>query len=287
MRPSSANTHLSHLELSQAVADLTRYIYQSHARFSISGGAASVLLRMQNRLPLRTTDDIDLVIQPTGTINAETMSAWLLQTFPTAFVAKMVYGVAVPALVFRRSNGSVKHIDIEIFDVRAWPNRPQYDLDNPDNDITPIIVSGVSVPVFSARWLLREKIITGFERRGSRKEFSDLDDACVLLEAVVPNGLDLTNYEEAVRHFWTARPDFRQSLELKVICPSVLGQPWTWKEDAGVYWRLANDELQYLDVNFQRHTFTWSSQDQAWYLTDSHRRRWFYSAEHGNVFLWT
>lgn len=112
----------------------------------------------------------------------------------------MLYGVPIPMLAFHRADGSIRHVEIEIFDVEAWPQRPQYNLDDPDNDVTVVTVSGVQVPVFSARWLLREKITTAFERHGSRKEHTDLDDACALLDAIEPNGLDPTGREEAVRH---------------------------------------------------------------------------------------
>ncbi|EFY84743.1 27 kDa antigen [Metarhizium acridum CQMa 102] len=174
----------------------------------------------------------------------QSISTWLLQNYPTAFVAKKHYGVFVSALAFHRSDGSVKHIKIEIFDVNAWPQRPQYNLDSPDNDVTMISISGVQVPVFNARWLLREKIVTAFKRQGTRKEKSDLDDACALLDTVEPSSVDLTNKEAAVRHLIARRPCVRQSLELKIVCPAVLGLPWTWNEPAAVYWRREKDQLR-------------------------------------------
>ncbi|KND92247.1 hypothetical protein TOPH_03224 [Tolypocladium ophioglossoides CBS 100239] len=149
-----------------------------------------------------------------------------------------------------------------------------------------ISVSGVEVPVFSARWLLREKIITAFERQGSRKELTDVNDALVLLAAVELNSLDLTSHEEAVRHILARRPEARQSLELKILCPNVLGRPWTWNEAAGVFWRLENDQLQYLDADLQRHKFKWDSGTQVWYLTAG-GQAWFYSAEDRDIVLRT
>ncbi|OAQ60169.1 antigen [Pochonia chlamydosporia 170] len=282
----NASLPLSPEELAQAVADLAEYMSPSRAKFSICGGAASMLVRMQNGLPLRSTEDIDLVVQPTAGVTAQSISTWLLQNYPTAFVAKKHYGVSVPALAFHRSDGSVKHIEIEIFDVNAWPQRPQYNLDSPDNDVTMVSISGVQVPVFSARWLLREKIMTAFDRQGTRKERSDLDDACALLDTVEPSSVDLTNKEAAVRHLIARRPDVRQSLELKIVCPAVLGMPWTWNEPAAVYWRWEKDQLRYLDADLRRHKFKWDEMTQVWYLTAG-GQDWFYSAENADIALWT
>ena len=53
---------LSPQELAQAVANLARFLFESNAQFSISGGAASLLIRRQYGLPVRSTEDIDLVI---------------------------------------------------------------------------------------------------------------------------------------------------------------------------------------------------------------------------------
>jgi hypothetical protein len=48
----------------QAVSSLAQYLSQSEAQFSISGGAATSILRMQYGFAQRVTDDIDLVVQP-------------------------------------------------------------------------------------------------------------------------------------------------------------------------------------------------------------------------------
>lgn len=284
MPRSSASRPLTPQELAQAVANLAQYLSMANARYSISGGAASMLIRMQYGLPLRSTEDIDLVVQPTASVTTESISAWLLQNYPTAFVTKTVHGVSVPALAFQRSDGTVKHIEVEIFDVNAWPQRPQYNLDNPDNDITQVSISGVEIPVFSARWLLREKIITAFERQGSRKERTDLDDACALLEVVEMNSLDLTSHEGAVQHILAQRPNARQSLELKIMCPSVLGESWIWNESAGVFWRVEGDQLRYLDAELRRHKFKWDPRTQVWYLTVGGRS--WYLSEDDNLVFW-
>lgn len=82
-------------------------------------------------------------------------------------------------------------------------------------------VSGVEVPVFSPRWLLREKILTAFQRQGQAKSESDLDDIASLL-VVVESRLDLTGYKEAVNHVLERSPELIDLMRLKIICPDVL-----------------------------------------------------------------
>lgn len=136
---------LSPDELAQAVAILAYYMQKAGTDYSISGGAAGSLLRQHYDLPTRTTDDIDLVIKPSGNTNAETLSAWLYTTYPDVFGKKVVYGVTLPTLKLTKDSGSPITVDIEIFDVRAWPRRPQYDLSDPDNERMTLSVAGTSV----------------------------------------------------------------------------------------------------------------------------------------------
>ncbi|KAI6777699.1 antigen [Emericellopsis cladophorae] len=250
-----------------------------------SSSGSSAMIRMQYGLPHRNTDDIDLVVQPTDSITAESISTWLLQSYPTAFVTKSVHGVLVPALRFQRSDGSVKNFEIEIFDVGAWPQRSQYDLSNPANEVVRILISGFEVPVFSARWLLREKIVTALERQGSRKERTDLEDACALVQVVDITSLDLTGHAEAVQHILTKKPDYRQQLELKIICPDVLGRSWTWNESAGVYWRLEGDQLRYMDDEVKRHKFKWEATAGVRYFKVS-SGTWYYNGDDGDIAFW-
>ncbi|RYP79532.1 hypothetical protein DL769_002919 [Monosporascus sp. CRB-8-3] len=256
-------------ELSRAAATLAYYLNQAGVTFSISGGAAGSLLRQWYNMERRATDDIDLVVQPDNNFNAETISKWLYETYPDAFSKKTVYGVSLPTLVFVKDDGSKVHIDIEIFDVGAWPQRPQYDLSNATNERITVTVDGVSVPIFGATWQLREKIVTAYERQGSNKERTDLDDAEVLLDLVQDNVLDLTQHEEAVRHFVTKRPGSRRLLQLKVYCPAVLGDPWTWYEEARVYFRFEGNIPKYLDETLRCHDLKWDKDNGVYYLTSA------------------
>lgn len=253
-------------ELAQAVAILAQCLLQARIRFSISGGAATMLTRMEYGLGVRSTEDIDLVVQPRGDMNAETIAPYLFQHHPTVFAPRILFGTSIPTLAFIRADETIIYIDIEIFDILGWPQRPQYNLDDPDNDTTIISVAGVDIPVFSLRWLLREKIVTAFDRKGSRKEQTDINDANALLEIIAPNTLDLTNHENATRYIYVNYPNLRRMLELKVICRNVLGEPWKWNEAASVFWRMNGGELQYIDADFGRHEFNWDRAAKFWYL---------------------
>lgn len=209
-------------ELAQAAAILTRHLEHCGTHFSISGGAAASLLRFRYQLASRATDDIDLVVQPKGDIDAESVSKWLYNTYPEVFGTREVYGVPIPVIKFTRDDGSKIDIEIEIFDVRAWPNRPQYDLTSPNNERITVPVDGVTVPIFGPRWILREKIVTAYERQGSRKEVTDLIDITQLLSLPGFDSVDLSDHPEAVSHVLSRRPGLLPLMKQKVRCPSVL-----------------------------------------------------------------
>lgn len=156
---------------------------------------------------------------------------------------------------------------------------------NPDNEVVTIPVGDVTVPVFSARWLLREKIVTAFERQGSRKSRTDIDDAKTLLDAVPPNGLDMSGHKDAVQHMCEMIPESKTELQLRVVCPDVFGQPWTWNDDAQVYWRF-EAQLYYMSVRLREHKFKWDEAGGVWYFEDSQKRAWYYSEEDQNIVLW-
>jgi len=210
-------------ELAQAAVILSRHLEHCGTHFSISGGAAASLLRFKYQTTARYTDDIDLVVQPKGNIDAESVSKWLYDTYPEVFGTKEIYGVLTPVVKFTRADGSMIEIDIEIFDVRAWPTRPQYDLSSPDNECITVPVDGVMIPIFGPRWILREKIVTAYERQNTQKEDTDLQDISRLLLLRGPEAVDLSHYPEAVEHVLSKLPGLESFLKQKVRCPSVLG----------------------------------------------------------------
>jgi hypothetical protein len=101
-------------------------------QFGIFGGAAVALILDHNNDPFRITQDIDLIVRldESRQIDAEYVSRRLLQEFPSKFGAVDCHGVAVPAARITRVDGTQVLVQVEMFDVDAWPDRPQYDLNN-------------------------------------------------------------------------------------------------------------------------------------------------------------
>jgi hypothetical protein len=132
-----------------------------------------------------------------------------------------------------------------------------------------VSVDGMSVPIFSARWQLREKIVTAYERQASGKAKSDLADAVTLLGLVDDGSLDLTQQWQAVQHFLSARPGERELLQIKVKCLRVLGDPWVWNEEAQVYFRFENNAPWYLDESLERHKFLWNEDAKVYYINNA------------------
>lgn len=253
---------LSTRDLFRAVRILATHLQNEHVEFSISGGAAIALLNSHHGLDTRTTEDIDVVVRPNEDADAESISKWLYETFPTVFGNKTVYGHSVPTV---RLSARVQ-VDIEMFDVQAWPNRTQYDLSNADNERVIITVDGVDIPIFGPRWQLREKIVTAYERQGSNKERTDLDDAAGLLDLVEDRSVDLSHYPAAANHILNRRPGLKGRLQLKIYCPEVLGDnAWVWNDAAGVYYRVEGGIPCYLDVNFNHHKFKKDQQNGIYY----------------------
>ncbi|KAJ8132608.1 hypothetical protein O1611_g1014 [Lasiodiplodia mahajangana] len=255
-------------ELSRAVAILARHLNEGGVTFTISGGAANSLLLASLGHVRRVTEDIDLVVQPdpANKIDVEAVSEWLLKKDPAVFGEKKLYGVSMPTLIFVKDDKSTVHIDIEMFDVIAWPERPQYDLSNSANEQVTLMVEGVPVRVFAASWQLREKIVTAHERHGSQKMKADLADVQSLLPTVEYNSLDMSQHEDAVLHTLTQRPELRELLQVKIFCPAVLGDPWTWHDEAYVFVRFEEGIPWYLDGGLKRHRFKWDAKNGLYYL---------------------
>jgi hypothetical protein len=270
--PSSSKVSLNPNELATAVSILAKHLQVCNVQYSIAGGAASTLLRLHYNVAPRVTEDIDLVVQPRDGLDAQGVSQTLVAYYPDTFTTKKVFGVDLPVLKFQRHDGSVVSVDIEMFDILAWPQRPQYNLNDPDNDQATITVQGVEVNVFSPRWLLREKIVTAYERAGARKEASDLTDAEALLLLVPDNCLDLSTRDDAVQHVLSQMPENETLLQLKIYCPNVLGA--TWNGESGIYWRIENDGPWYLN-GLTRHRFLWDEETSQWYLNDANGGVWW------------
>ncbi|KAJ5555219.1 hypothetical protein N7535_007659 [Penicillium sp. DV-2018c] len=88
-----------------------------------------------------------------------------------------------------------------------------------------LTINGYPVKTFSAEWLMREKILSQFQRKGP-KEQSDIRDVDSLLIFTVPGTpeLDFSNSEElrsALSGLLEKRPEMRQALKSKIKCPAI------------------------------------------------------------------
>lgn len=222
---SSTIERLTKEELQQAAAILGCTLKKYGVKFGIIGGAATGLISAFHRQQYRGTKDIDIVIQPTAHIDAESLSEALYTNHPEQFVKEDAgYGQFVPAIrLADEATKREKYVEVEIFDVEAWPTRPQYDLSKPDNDRVMFKINQSDVYVLSPRWLLREKLLSQKQRQGSAKEGSDIDDIEMLLEMVGAKALTLTEQEhiEALRSLLEKRPDLRVALEAAIECSQV------------------------------------------------------------------
>jgi hypothetical protein len=232
-------------ELQSAVRILTYCLQQNNITFGIIGGAGCSLLFYQQDGRYRGTLDIDVVIQadPARQINADRISEILYTKHSQYFVKKDAgYGVFVPAARITGANGQEKQVEIEIFDFESWPNRPQYDLSNPDNNRVTLDVEQSMVAVLSPRWLLREKILSQHQRRGNAKAETDKNDVMILLGLVAAKCLAFESQEQidALSALLAERPDLKDRLEAAIECPQVfktVSSAWTWSDDYKRYYR--------------------------------------------------
>lgn len=143
------------------------------------------------------------------------------------------------------------------------------------------------IPIFGPRWQLREKIVTAYERQGSAKERTDLDDAAALPALVEEDrSVDLTHCPAAANHILNRRPELKGRLELKIYCPEVLGDnAWVWNDAAGVYFRVEKGVPCYLDENFNHHKFKRDQKSGIYYWCNTAGTP-FRVDEYGQLIKW-
>lgn len=217
---------LSKEELVLAAVTVANALRRLNTTFGICGGAGVSLLANHYHIPQRQTADIDLVIQPNRQqgVSAETISQKLIEDFPDQFAAVNHYGVGIPAVRVPRGHQEVL-VEVEIFDRDAWPNRPQYNLEDPKNSRVKLNFGGEMIEIFSPSWLLREKILTQAQREGSKKERTDIIDIEILVN-LVQNGelvLEQDEFVEALEKLVEKRPDLRSELKQAITCLKVFG----------------------------------------------------------------
>jgi hypothetical protein len=191
------------------------------------GGAATSLMVQD---PNRMTADVNLVIDvDQRQITADRLTNVLLTDYPSEFQGINQYGHTIPAYIYRRYNlrrpGTMfQLVELEVFDAQSWPQRPQYNLQTATR--TTMTINGQVVNFFSPEWILREKILSQYQRQGTQKEPTDHWDIVNLIPRAALGSPDLDfsqsqQLETALENFVQKRPDLTQALKAKIRAPNV------------------------------------------------------------------
>ncbi|KAI9838251.1 MAG: hypothetical protein M1819_005518 [Sarea resinae] len=193
--------------------------------YAIMGGAAVCLLVQD---PSRQTEDVDLVIHvDQRTITADRLTQRLLTSHSSLFGSIDQYGHTIPGYKMPLPGGGHRLVQLEIFDLESWPHRPQYNLATASRRT--VMVQGHAVKVFSPAWLLREKVLSQYQRPGGLKGRIDIRDIIALERITPPAGqpeVDFGNdhtLATALVELLRKRPDLRERLKRKIKCAAVFG----------------------------------------------------------------
>ncbi|KKZ65625.1 hypothetical protein EMCG_08532 [[Emmonsia] crescens] len=186
------------------------------------GGAATCLLSGDQT---RRTEDIDFVIHVDHRmITADRLTTQLLTFFPSDFEGVSKFGHTIPAYKLRRPGGPVQLVELEVFDYRSWPQRPQYNIQVATRKT--LSINGRVVKLFGPEWILREKILSQYQRQGGTKEETDIRDIMNMIPLAVPGRpeLDFNQSQElqtALANLVQKRPALAQALKAKVKCSTI------------------------------------------------------------------
>ncbi|CAG7995552.1 unnamed protein product [Penicillium salamii] len=210
---------LSEEEMRTVVSALAQKLDSLNIDYAVMGGAASYLLSPAAN---RTTNDIDLVIHvDQRMITADSLTTVLLESYPAEFEGASQFGHTIPAYKLAQPTGGVRLVELEVFDHRSWPQRPQYNI--PAATRTRMNINGQVVKLFSAGWILREKILSQYQRQGTRKEGADIGDLIRMIPLAqkgIPE-LDFNGNAEmqtALANLLQKRPELAQPLKAKIKC---------------------------------------------------------------------
>lgn len=86
-------------------------------------------------------------------------------------------------------------VELEVFDYQSWPQRPQYNLQAASRKT--LTVNRYPVKTFSPEWILREKILSQYQRQGPKAQ-ADIHDVERLIIFAAPGmpELDFSHIEE-------------------------------------------------------------------------------------------
>jgi hypothetical protein len=213
---------LSPEDLRTVVSALAQKLDSLNIDYAIMGGAATCLLSAD---PGRRTEDVDLVIHVDHRmITADRLTTQLLTSFPSDFQGISQFGHTIPAYKLRKHGGGSQLVDLEVFDYQSWPQRPQYNIRAATRKT--LNINGHEVKFFSPEWIMREKILSQYQRQGSPKEAIDIRDISNMLSLVVSGKPELNfnqsqELQTALANLVQKRPNLAQALKAKIKCSTV------------------------------------------------------------------
>lgn len=213
-------------QLPSIVSALAQKLDALDIDYAIMGGAAVCLLTQD---PTRRTEDVDLVIHVDHRmITADRLTTTLLTSFPSDFGPVSHFGHTIPAYKLQLPGGLVQLVELEVFDYQSWPQRPQYNIETASRRT--LNINGHPVKTFSPEWILREKILSQYQRQGAMKEGTDIRDLSSMIPLAMPGKpeLDFNDNEElanALSNLLQKRPALAQPLKQKIKCAAIF-QNW-------------------------------------------------------------
>ncbi|CDM32947.1 hypothetical protein DTO013E5_10001 [Penicillium roqueforti] len=214
---------LLQIQLEYVASTVAQRLDSLEIDYAIMGGASVCLMAPD---PQRATEDIDMVIQVDHrSITADLLTGILLKSFPSDFGPVNQFGHTIPGFKLQLPGDAVRLIELEIFDYASWPNRPQYDLQSATRVTQEI--NGYPVKIFSAEWIIREKILSQYQRRGA-KQAVDQQDVENLLSYAIPGKPELDfdrdqELQDALATFLQRKPKLRSDLEEVIKCQAIFG----------------------------------------------------------------
>jgi hypothetical protein len=215
----------------KAIVKLSAAMSKIDVKYGLIGGAAVLVYADRYGLPKRLTADIDIIIQPNlkTKFSAEEVARRLCtEQFSKDFAVKRILGVDIPQVRVKRGEKEVL-IDVKVFDHHAWAERrPDYDLSLSGNERAKFTIHRQAVFLLNARWMLRQKILTWYSRKG-RKKLTDQRDVETLCDALSGSKKTLKiRGETDIRKVKAFLKDFEHDpgvLGAVIDCPEAFG-PW-------------------------------------------------------------
>lgn len=213
---------LSPEALRTVVSALAQKLDSLNIDYAIMGGAATCLLSPD---PTRSTEDVDLVIHVDHRmITADQLTAQLLTSFPSDIEGVSQFGHTIPAYKLHLPGGTVQLVELEVFDYQSWPQRPQYNIQAATRQT--LNINGRAVKLFSPEWILREKILSQYQRQGGQKEETDIRDIRNMIPLAVSGRPELNfnqsqELQTALANLVEKRPDLAPPLKTKINCSTV------------------------------------------------------------------